>query len=362
MDDGVPEKVPDTLLRGAAGTVARAYLFAPLASVAVFVLLAGRPPRFFEVMWVVADGASALGAAWWCARHRNLTWQDRWRFRAALLPQLVTLSLIAVVFQPRPGSMQAALQLLAVADALILTCSTLAADRVQAWARCIVLVVVAVVAMPATELLPIWLKAVTMVALVGGLLPMVETIRRVITTHAVLVARNDWLVEELRAANDALAARLEQDELTGVANRTGFDRALRRSDEVGVLYVDVDHFKAVNDTFGHDAGDRVLVRVADALMAALRPNDVVARLGGDEFAVLLAGASGTTLAATAARVQASVRQAVGLDGVTVSIGGAAGDLRRETAVALLRRADAQLYDAKRAGRDQVACADIVVAS
>ncbi|MBP8272162.1 MAG: diguanylate cyclase, partial [Sphaerotilus sp.] len=99
----------------------------------------------------------------------------------------------------------------------------------------------------------------------------------------------------LQSDNDLLARKAWHDELTGLANRAQFERRLQdalgttslRGGHLAVLFLDADGFKAVNDTAGHAAGDRLLAMMADRLRTAVRETDVVARLGGDEFAVLL---------------------------------------------------------------------------
>lgn len=161
---------------------------------------------------------------------------------------------------------------------------------------------------------------------------------------------------EERLRHDAL-----HDPVTGLANRTAFldavkracARATRERSTLAVLYVDLDGFKRVNDSFGHEAGDRVLVATAELIASCVRAADVVARLGGDEFCVLLERVA--TLDETievADRVIATLAETRpgGADGVTASIGIAlnpAGDL---SVSELLRRADEAMYDAKRSGR------------
>ncbi|KQS64891.1 diguanylate cyclase [Modestobacter sp. Leaf380] len=177
----------------------------------------------------------------------------------------------------------------------------------------------------------------------------------------------------LFAQTEALERQTTLDPVTGLPNRRGWEEALQREWErcaregtpLGLVVVDVDHFKQVNDTFGHAAGDRALVVVAGLLSAALRrPGDLAARIGGDEFALLLPGTDAEGTASTASRLLADARRAraaapddAAEAGLTVSVGvhctrprtaGAA-----ETAAAV-SAADAALYRAKAAGRDQVA--------
>jgi diguanylate cyclase (GGDEF)-like protein len=144
------------------------------------------------------------------------------------------------------------------------------------------------------------------------------------------------------------------DPLTGLGNRRLLDRRLRVADgELCVVFVDVDHFKAVNDTFGHDIGDGVLIRVAAILQDLTRADDTVVRYGGDEFVLLIPGVGSEEASAIASRVHTSVATedwsslAPGLY-VTVSVGLAAEEASRAMAAA-----DEALLEAKRAGRDQV---------
>ncbi|MHB8460074.1 MAG: GGDEF domain-containing protein [Candidatus Limnocylindrales bacterium] len=162
----------------------------------------------------------------------------------------------------------------------------------------------------------------------------------------------------------AAEARASTDALTGLPNRRYFDefcgllaRRRRADDVVGVLMIDIDHFKRLNDTYGHATGDEVLRSVAGAIAAAVRTDDVPARFGGEEFAVLLRDPS----AAVAVEVGERVRTAVAeldlelLHGsrVTVSVGVAVSVAPAEPIDEVIASADRALYAAKRAGRDRV---------
>lgn len=153
------------------------------------------------------------------------------------------------------------------------------------------------------------------------------------------------------------------DGLTGLLNREAalraLDRAIARARDterwVGVLYVDVDHFKDVNDTHGHQAGDRLLVEVGHRITAALRDTDVVARLGGDEFLVILTSLREPVNAekrAQALLAAVSEDDSGGLPETTVSIGLVTDD-GRGNPTEILAAADAALYRAKNAGRNRV---------
>ena len=168
-------------------------------------------------------------------------------------------------------------------------------------------------------------------------------------------------------AQKALEATLEQralhDELTGLPNRALFvDRVTlamthlpRHTGVVAVLFIDIDQFKVINDSLGHDQGDRLLVMVAEALTIAVRPGDTVARFGGDEFAVLCEDLRDDAEAvAIGERIQNALTTPFVLDGrdhyVTVSAGIATADSPCASAADLLRDADSSMYQAKDAGR------------
>ena len=165
--------------------------------------------------------------------------------------------------------------------------------------------------------------------------------------------RTKGLQEEIVAQAERLEALLFEDPLTGLSNRRsiltqlgGMVSAARRHDRpLTAAMIDVDHFKAVNDTHGHAEGDRVLATVAHALRERLRAEDQLGRLGGEEFLALLPDADARAAKAAAEKLRDSVQET----GVTVSIGWAAWD--GETADELLGRADDALYRAKQRGRD-----------
>lgn len=165
----------------------------------------------------------------------------------------------------------------------------------------------------------------------------------------------------------ALALQLaERDPLTGLLNRRGFrDRAAelreaarRSGTPLALLVVDIDHFKALNDAHGHDAGDRALAAVAERLRAVARRNDVLARWGGEEFLFLLSGmdADAATPFAERVRLSLSERAIVLEDGQCVSLTASIGVACLPPATSieeLIREADGALFAAKQAGRDRV---------
>jgi diguanylate cyclase (GGDEF)-like protein len=156
------------------------------------------------------------------------------------------------------------------------------------------------------------------------------------------------------------------DSLTALPNRRAFEQRLlqeiaasRRTElPLGLLMIDVDHFKRINDRFGHAGGDLALRRVADRLAQAARGNDVVARLGGEEFGVLLPATDAAGIRQAAERLRRAVGgQPLEIEGehslVTVSVGASMRLTEEHDAQAMLRRADQALYRAKGEGRDRV---------
>ncbi|WP_157936792.1 GGDEF domain-containing protein [Geodermatophilus chilensis] len=173
------------------------------------------------------------------------------------------------------------------------------------------------------------------------------------------------VIERLRAE---LAEEAVRDPLTGLHNRRHLDRVLvadlarrPRTGQLSLLVLDVDHFKSVNDRFGHAAGDTVLTSVAATLSAAVRTGDTAARLGGEEFVLVLPGAGRDQAVERAEQVRrqvAAVRHVLDGDdvGITVSIGVAVCPADGSDPAALLRAADQALYTAKATGRDRVVAA------
>lgn len=166
---------------------------------------------------------------------------------------------------------------------------------------------------------------------------------------------------ELSQAHAALKRIAEWDQLTGTRNRTSFlarIEELRAEPGAWLLVLDIDHFKAVNDSYGHEVGDHALQRVAGVLRSSVRAGDIIGRLGGEEFAIYLPRATLPIAQRIAERIRlevalASVESPSGARvAVTVSIGVAAYDCAAETRTSL-RRADVALYEAKNRGRNMV---------
>lgn len=160
--------------------------------------------------------------------------------------------------------------------------------------------------------------------------------------------------ERDEAREQEIAARLlaATDPLTGLLNRRAFlERAIGREGDQRLLLADIDHFKRVNETIGHDGGDEVLRVFARALRASVPPDALVARLGGEEFAIIAPAAAGLSASAVLDRLRAE-RMPFDLS-VTASIGTCTGPLAREVDwKALYRSADRALFEAKAAGRDR----------
>ena len=214
-----------------------------------------------------------------------------------------------------------------------------------------------------------WANAIT-----AGM--MLESLLNTVGIAFILLAMMKERVE-LRTAGQLRALAL-QDGLTGIGNRRSLDeqleqevrRARRVQAPVALLMIDVDHFKAFNDEFGHLQGDTCLRAVAGAIAGLVRrPGDLVARYGGEEFAVLLpgtdlAGAAGLAEAMRVAVVALELHHLAEYGVVTVSIGVSAlhPGSEEDTGAALVRAADGALYAAKAGGRNQVCAAGQVAAA
>ena len=180
-----------------------------------------------------------------------------------------------------------------------------------------------------------------------------STLTQAVATAALAYSRAQLLFQARRAAST--------DGLTGVANRRTFDTELRalaaswqsRRQPYGLVLVDVDHFKSVNDQLGHQAGDEVLQVVARVLDGAARPGDVTARYGGEEFAILLPGAGTRAAAEVAERARVALRNVAVPVRITASFGVAGVSEDTAEPAALVEAADNALLHAKRTGRDRV---------
>ncbi|MFG6416814.1 diguanylate cyclase [Roseateles sp. DC23W] len=191
--------------------------------------------------------------------------------------------------------------------------------------------------------------------------------------NATLESQVQQRTAELQAANAQLEHLATRDPLTGLHNRRSLDARLieahaldrrygRQNGRVhGLLLVDVDHFKRINDTHGHPAGDAVLSQLGQLLLASVRVSDVAARFGGEEFAVLLpelAGPLDAVMAAEKIRTAVAAATFPGVGKLTVSIGVSLASPDDEQLGPLIARADAALYEAKRGGRNAVVLKDV----
>lgn len=166
---------------------------------------------------------------------------------------------------------------------------------------------------------------------------------------------------ELAAAHRRLEEKSRRDPMTGMLNRetffTSLDRSRRKTDRGALLIIDADHFKKINDSFGHLTGDRALLEIAAAIARAVRAGDVLGRIGGEEFAAFLVGASDEEAMLIAERVRLEVEfirfQPVDERTVplTVSIGGTLCAFDANVSE-LMRAADKRLYEAKSRGRNR----------
>jgi len=169
-------------------------------------------------------------------------------------------------------------------------------------------------------------------------------------------------LQKLRRSQAQLAQLVTQDVLTNVLNARAFadrlgqelERNRRYPRPLSLIYMDLDNFKVINDTHGHQTGDAVLRLVADAMRTSVRTADVVGRLGGDEFGVLMPETDAQLADAAAKRLVASLRNVFkGTPSVTASIGVVSCMATDASTDELLRRADQAMYDAKKAGKDRV---------
>jgi diguanylate cyclase len=205
-----------------------------------------------------------------------------------------------------------------------------------------------------------------------------DSLRHVLLGQIVTVLKSNQRLEEdlnfARSRMEEQAAEIDRtrqesrtDPLTGAFNRKAFDEKLdlmvqtfhRKAIPFTLAMLDIDHFKWINDTHGHQTGDHVLTQLAQTMSGALRTHDFVARFGGDEFAILLGRSDMKTALIVAERLHQSVArinfgmsEKTGETAVTISMG-LAGVREGDTCESILGRADKALYKSKRQGRNQV---------
>jgi diguanylate cyclase (GGDEF)-like protein len=208
---------------------------------------------------------------------------------------------------------------------------------------------------------PFAVAFMSLAALLGDLVAPVQPLTQVLAAAAVatVVIRTALTFKEVALLADARRAA-RTDELTGLANRRAFRQhltaALDPADpppRAAVLMIDLDRFKAVNDTLGHHVGDRLLTLVGQRFTGRVRAADVVARLGGDEFAVLLHGADLAAARRAAVALLHQLDQPFSIESSTLQVGGSIGVAaypdHADDADGLLRCADAGMYAAKARG-------------
>jgi diguanylate cyclase (GGDEF)-like protein len=185
----------------------------------------------------------------------------------------------------------------------------------------------------------------------------------VLTRLAGVVGHLDRDIQRRAILEEQLSFQAFHDPLTNLANRRAFmnavGKAIGSGATTGVLFLDLDDFKHVNDEMGHDAGDALLTAVGHRILAAIRPNDLGCRIGGDEFAVLLPNSGPTEAESVARRLVESLAAPLPIEGrrlvVPASIGVAvSAPLERPSVDELLRRADVAMYNAKAAGKHRLA--------
>jgi diguanylate cyclase (GGDEF)-like protein len=185
----------------------------------------------------------------------------------------------------------------------------------------------------------------------------------VLTRLAGVVGHLDKDIQRRAILEEQLSFQALHDPLTNLKNRRGFMKAvsvaIATGTPTGVLFLDLDDFKHVNDEMGHDAGDALLGAVGHRIVAAIRPDDVGCRIGGDEFAVLLPNTSAPDAEAVGQRLLSSLSTPVPIEGrrlvVPASIGVAVtAPFEKPTVDELLRRADTAMYNAKAAGKQRLA--------
>jgi diguanylate cyclase (GGDEF)-like protein len=190
-------------------------------------------------------------------------------------------------------------------------------------------------------------------------------------SNLALLAFLGYSLQRRAAAERNLAMMATTDSLTGLCNRRRFDevldtewrRAQRSGDSIGLLMIDVDHFKKYNDKFGHQTGDEVLAAIAGCIAAnTRRAAEVSARFGGEEFAILLPGASAQYALETAERIRTAVLAlpaAADAPGVTPTVSIGVAVVRPGTSPAdLIKAADKALYEAKASGRNRTVQAPV----
>jgi diguanylate cyclase (GGDEF)-like protein len=189
-----------------------------------------------------------------------------------------------------------------------------------------------------------------------------EQINTIVVQKEISEFRLETMVEDLLASQAELV-EAKHDSLTGLPNRALFHEKLNKECEavetkdsgVALLFIDLDKFKQVNDTMGHDAGDELLIDVSKRIQASTRTGDVVARLGGDEFTVILPVADEKEVVRVATRIVEELNKPFPLTAGIANIGGSIGisfyPAEADSPISLVKNADIAVYKAKERGRN-----------
>ena len=299
-------------------------------------------------------------------------WQDGQRYLTALVPllaegpvadlgwQIVAREPLEIAFADARHAMQVALALGCIAALLAALLAWLAARRLSMDLYALAQAASAVQADATSATIPLSDSSREVQTLSSALDSMA---RRLLRHSHDMEEQVSARTEQLQAANAELALQARSDPLTGLLNRRGLDAqfafalalAQRSGRPLSLVSVDVDHFKRINDTYGHAQGDQVLQHLAQTLQQRVRSSDLVARLGGEEFVALLPDTDIASAHAVAEELRMAVaaQQHPVVGSIRISIGISMLRPGEDTPTALLERADAALYEAKRQGRNRV---------
>lgn len=347
------EQVRKELLNRAAEQSFRTLIGGPLAAFVSFLTLHSQQLHALELLWASTAACTTAGAALWCRKQLRNNTITLWRFRGVAGIAAGAMIAMPSAFHPPANSRQAALEVVSEAISTIVLIIMFAADRLTSYAVLAIAIVASVFTLSVVSDLSVVIQALSAMAVFFSLCPLIETVYQPLRKNIELLFTNEQLVADLQRANAGLSVQVVTDSLTGLANRFAVEKALEDEREVGIIYLDLDYFKVVNDTHGHAAGDEVLLRIAEVLRRCTRERDLVARIGGDEFVILLDEVPVSELAEVSQSIRATVQSEFLDVGISVSIGATIGDLLLEPGARALARADRNLYQAKQSGRNRV---------
>jgi len=193
-----------------------------------------------------------------------------------------------------------------------------------------------------------------------------EITLRVIATMSMTIIFLNLFLKVVEQQQDSLSKMVITDSLTGAYNRRYFDERIKlshglrnRNVEVAMIMIDIDHFKKVNDVYGHKAGDKVLSLIVDLMSKRIRETDAFFRVGGEEFAVLLRDAKLETAKKLAEELRELIESTPIMENYTVTCSMGVASLNKdESTDSWMRRADNALYKAKENGRNRIELADV----